>query len=44
MGIADDMLSTILSAVSLRKPVFFALAMNVNMYENPILNENIDKI
>ena len=43
-GIADDMLSTILSAVSLRKPVFFALAMNVNMYENPILNENINKL
>lgn len=43
-GIADDMLSTILSAVSLRKPVFFALAMNVNMYENPILNENIDRL
>ena len=43
-GVADDMLSTILSAVSLRKPVFFALAMNVNMYENPILNENIDKL
>ena len=43
-GIADDMLSTILSAVSLRKPVFFALAMNVNMYENPILKENINKL
>ena len=43
-GIADDMLSTILSAVSLRKPVFFALAMNVNMYENPILNENINRL
>ena len=43
-GIADDMLSTVLSAVSLRKPIFFALAMNVNMYENPILNENIDKL
>ena len=43
-GIADDMLSTILSAVSLRKPIFFALAMNVNMYENPILNENISKL
>ena len=43
-GIADDMLTTILSAVSVRKPVFFALAMNVNMYENPILNENIDKL
>ena len=38
-GIADDMLTTILAAVSVRKPVFFALAMNVNMYENPILKE-----
>lgn len=43
-GIADDMLTTILSAVSIRKSVFFALAMNVNMYENPILKENIDKL
>lgn len=43
-GIADDMLTTILSAVSIRKPVFFALAMNVNMYENPILKENIDRL
>ena len=43
-GIADDMLSTVLSAVSLRKPIFFALAMNVNMYENPILNENINRL
>lgn len=43
-GIADDMLTTVLSAVSIRKPVFFALAMNVNMYENPILKENIDKL
>ena len=43
-GIADDMLTTIISAVSTRKPVFFALAMNVNMYENPILKANIDKL
>lgn len=43
-GIADDMLTTILSAVSVKKPVFFALAMNVNMYENPILKENISKL
>ena len=43
-GIADDMLTTIISAVSIRKPVFFALAMNVNMYENPILRANIDKL
>ena len=43
-GIADDMLTTVLAALSVRKPVFFALAMNVNMYENPILKENINKL
>lgn len=43
-GIADDMLTTVLSAVSVRKPVFFVLAMNVNMYENPILQRNIDEL
>ncbi len=41
-GIADDMLSTVISAT--KAPVYFALAMNVNMYENPILKENIDKL
>ena len=41
-GIADDMLSTVISAT--KAPVYFALAMNVNMYENPILLENVDKL
>lgn len=41
-GIADDMLSTVISAS--RAPVYFALAMNINMYENPILKENIEKL
>ena len=41
-GIADDMLSTVISAC--KKPVYFALAMNVNMYENPILKENINRL
>ncbi|MGL5088562.1 MAG: bifunctional phosphopantothenoylcysteine decarboxylase/phosphopantothenate--cysteine ligase CoaBC [Fusobacteriaceae bacterium] len=41
-GIADDMLSTVISAS--KKPIYFALAMNVNMYENPILKENIKKL
>lgn len=41
-GIADDMLSTVISACN--KPIYFALAMNVNMYENPILKENIKKL
>ena len=41
-GIADDMLSTVISAFN--KTVYFALAMNVRMYENPILAENIKKL
>ena len=41
-GIADDMLSTVISAT--KKPIYFALAMNVKMYENPILGENIEKL
>lgn len=41
-GIADDMLTTVISAC--KKPVYFALAMNVNMYKNPILKENIKKL
>ena len=41
-GIADDMLTTVIAAT--KAPVFFALAMNKNMYSNPILNENIEKL
>lgn len=41
-GIADDVLSTVISAFN--KTVYFALAMNVRMYENPILAENIKKL
>lgn len=41
-GIADDLLSTIIAGFN--KKVYFALAMNVNMYENPILKENIEKL
>lgn len=41
-GIADDMLSTVIAAT--KAPVFFALAMNSNMYDNPILKENITKL
>ena len=39
-GIADDMLSTVISAT--KKPIYFALAMNVKMYENPILGKFIE--
>jgi len=41
-GIADDMLSTVISATTC--PVYFAVAMNVNMYNNPILRDNIKKL
>lgn len=41
-GIADDFLSTTLMAT--RAKVVFAPAMNVNMYNNPILQENMTKL
>lgn len=41
-GIADDLLSTVLMAV--HSPVMMCLAMNVNMYNNPIVQENIEKL
>lgn len=41
-GIADDMLSTTLLACSCKKIV--APAMNTNMYENPITQDNIRKL
>jgi len=39
-GIADDMLTTTILAT--KAPVLFALAMNVNMFENAIVQDNID--
>jgi phosphopantothenoylcysteine decarboxylase/phosphopantothenate--cysteine ligase len=41
-GIADDLLTTVLMAT--RAPVLIAPAMNVHMYENAILQENIRKL
>lgn len=41
-GIADDMLTTTVMATV--APVYFALAMNTKMYENPIFNENVAKL
>ena len=42
-GIADDFLSTVVMALK-DKPVFIAPAMNTNMYENSIVQENIEKL
>ncbi|MDR2008224.1 MAG: bifunctional phosphopantothenoylcysteine decarboxylase/phosphopantothenate--cysteine ligase CoaBC [Alphaproteobacteria bacterium] len=39
-GLADDLITSIISAYS--GDVFFALAMNDNMYMNPILEKNIN--
>ncbi|MBU3198607.1 bifunctional phosphopantothenoylcysteine decarboxylase/phosphopantothenate--cysteine ligase CoaBC [Clostridium estertheticum] len=41
-GIADDMITTTIMAT--KAPVIFAPAMNVNMYNNPILQSNIQKL
>ncbi len=41
-GIADDMLTTTIMAT--KAPVLFAPAMNVNMYTNPIYQENEQKL
>ena len=41
-GIADDLLTTVLMAT--RAPVLIAPAMNIHMYENPLLQENLRKL
>ncbi len=41
-GIADDMLTTTIMAT--KAPVIFAPAMNVNMYKNRIVQDNIQKL
>jgi phosphopantothenoylcysteine decarboxylase / phosphopantothenate---cysteine ligase len=41
-GIADDLLTTVLMAT--KTPVLIAPAMNIHMYENSILQENIRKL
>ena len=41
-GIADDLLTTVIMAT--KAPVLICPAMNVHMYENPIVQENIAKL
>jgi phosphopantothenoylcysteine decarboxylase/phosphopantothenate--cysteine ligase len=41
-GIADDLLTTIVMAT--QAPLLIAPAMNIHMYENPLLQENIRKL
>lgn len=42
-GICDDLLSTIL-CVSWKKPILIAAAMNDNMWSNPIVQGNVEKL
>ena len=42
-GVADDLLTTMVCAAT-RIPVIFAPSMNVNMYQNPITQENIERL
>ena len=41
-GICDNLLTSVVSAF--KKPVIIAPAMNCNMWENPIIQENIQKV
>lgn len=41
-GIADDLLTTVLLAT--KAPIAFAPSMNVNMWDNPITQENVKKL
>jgi len=41
-GIADDMLTT--TAMACRAPILVSPAMNTNMFENPILTDNLKKL
>ncbi|MFH1115365.1 MAG: bifunctional phosphopantothenoylcysteine decarboxylase/phosphopantothenate--cysteine ligase CoaBC [Pseudomonadota bacterium] len=41
-GIADDLLSTVVMAI--KCPLLICPSMNVNMYRNPILQENLEKL
>ena len=43
-GIADDLLSATVMAAATTTPVYLAPAMNTNMYENPIVQANIEKL
>jgi len=44
-GLADDILTTsVMAAAGMGKPVLIAPAMNTNMYQNPVVIENIEKL
>lgn len=44
VGICDNLLTTVLCSFPGEKEVLFAPAMNENMWNNPIIKENIEKL
>jgi len=43
-GICDNLLTTVICALPEAKKIIFAPAMNTNMWKNPIIQENVDKL
>jgi len=43
-GIADNLLTTVIMAISEKTPIIIAPAMNTNMWNNKIVKENIRKL
>jgi len=43
-GIADNLLTTVVMALPKETPVLIAPAMNTNMWENPIVQKNVDAL
>ena len=43
-GIADDLLTAVTMAAANQAKIIIAPAMNTNMYENPIVQANIEKL
>lgn len=43
-GICDNLLTTVICALPATKKIIFAPAMNTNMWENPIIQENTEKL
>ncbi|MCI7145262.1 MAG: phosphopantothenoylcysteine decarboxylase [Clostridiales bacterium] len=43
-GIADDLLTSVVMAAAVQAKIIIAPAMNTNMYENPIVQSNIEKL
>lgn len=44
LGIADNLLTTVIMALPKKTPVIIAPAMNVHMWENPIVQKNISEL